>query len=143
MKQNIGTGDRLLRLILGISLVAWGVGSRSGFTVIGGLFSIYEAVSSWCVFYQLIGRNTCPLPSPRQPNPPFFKPFLLGVTILITAIILNGVASWLGWKTWYQFLENWQIKLSLDNYLYLFMVYPLCLGLVTNYLRSKLPDKSL
>jgi hypothetical protein len=25
------------------------------------LFTFYEALNSWCIFYQFIGRNTCPI----------------------------------------------------------------------------------
>ena len=65
MKKNIGKGDRIFRLVLGI-LVLGTIGFVGGFwpkvaLVIVGLFSIYEALSGWCAFYALIGRDTCPI----------------------------------------------------------------------------------
>ena len=61
MKQNIGTADRIFRLILGVGLLLYGLSVGSGGFVLGGVFSLYEALVSWCALYQLIGRNTCSL----------------------------------------------------------------------------------
>lgn len=65
MKKNIGTVDRVVRLILGLLclIAAWYVGALifKVLLVILGLFSIYEALAGWCLFYMIIGRNTCPL----------------------------------------------------------------------------------
>lgn len=64
MKKNIGTFDRVLRLVFGIValiLAYWiGGGWLSWLLVIVGIFCFYEAAISWCLFYQLIGKNSCP-----------------------------------------------------------------------------------
>ena len=62
--------------------------------------------------------------------------YVIGVCILIIAIIANGIAIKLGLKTWYDFLglltENGFAvfkSLSLLDYVWLFVLYPLCLGI--------------
>jgi hypothetical protein len=61
MQKNIGTTDRLIRLGIAILLFlfAWWQSSWIAFGL--GVFALYEALASWCLFYQLIGKNTCPV----------------------------------------------------------------------------------
>lgn len=66
MTKNIGTFDRVLRLIIGIILgvAAFVVATVLWVKIVLGilaLFCFYEALASWCLFYQLIGKNTCPI----------------------------------------------------------------------------------
>lgn len=65
MKKNIGTFDRVARLLLGIALLIGIFFVSNIFTqiILGmfGIFCVYEALASWCAFYALIGKNTCPL----------------------------------------------------------------------------------
>ncbi len=66
MKKNIGTFDRVMLALTGIVLVALIV-----FVVmplwtkiilgIVAAFCFFQALMSWCLFYQLIGKNTCPV----------------------------------------------------------------------------------
>jgi hypothetical protein len=66
MKKNIGTRDRIVRLIIGIAcivvafvvmnLLAWKI-----VLIVIGVFCIYEALASWCLWYRIIGKNTCPI----------------------------------------------------------------------------------
>jgi hypothetical protein len=66
MKKNIGTKDRLIRLLLGIVcfVLAFTVANSSVLKiilVIAGVFCLFQAVFSWCLWYQIIGKNTCPV----------------------------------------------------------------------------------
>lgn len=61
LKKNIGTPDRLIRLTIGILLLIFAYLQMSWILLIFGLFTLFESFMSWCIFYQLIGRNTCPL----------------------------------------------------------------------------------
>ena len=66
MKKNIGTFDRILRLAIGVILLAVALAVITILwlkiiLIIFALFCVYEALASWCLFYQLIGRNTCPI----------------------------------------------------------------------------------
>jgi hypothetical protein len=138
MKQNIGTSDRVLRLILGVGLLIYGLYVRSGFVVLGGVFSLYEAFASWCVFYQLIGRNTCAVPSGKGRELVQIEVYAQGVLILLSAAGLNLLASLMRWESWYSFLQQPK-ELSIDNGLFLFIVYPFVLGLAGVY-GKKLQD---
>jgi hypothetical protein len=66
MTKNIGTVDRIMRLIIGAVLVAVALFIVTVLwlkvvIILLALFTFYEALSSWCLFYQLIGKNTCPI----------------------------------------------------------------------------------
>jgi hypothetical protein len=54
----------------------------------------------------------------------------MGLMILIIAILANFLATQLGLKTWYDFLNQWgnEDALSLKDGLWLFVLYPLILG---------------
>ena len=54
----------------------------------------------------------------------------MGLMILIIAILVNFLATQLGLKTWYDFLNQWGNwdALSLKDSLWLFVFYPLILG---------------
>ncbi|KIA78209.1 MULTISPECIES: YgaP family membrane protein [Parachlamydia] len=60
-KKNIGTTDRLLRLSFGVVLLALAWWWSSWILLACALFCFYEALASWCVYYQLIGKNSCPI----------------------------------------------------------------------------------
>ena len=58
------------------------------------------------------------------------KYYFIGVIILISAILANIIASKLGLKTWYDFLNSiGNSSLKLMDYLWLFGIYPQILGL--------------
>ena len=61
MKKNIGKNDRILRFILACFFFGLALWSKSWILAAIGLFTLYEALASWCVLYQLIGKNTCPI----------------------------------------------------------------------------------
>jgi hypothetical protein len=137
MNQNIGKTDRIIRLSGGVILLILSIWLKSGFMALAGLFTIYEGVVGWCAFYQLIGKNTCPLPSERQ-RLPILKTFITGIVILIGAIMLNIGAAYVGYYTWYDLLGNFGdvvSKASIDNLIFLFIGYPFILGLLG--MRSK------
>lgn len=66
MKPNIGTADRILRLVFAILLAGLAIQADSTLWrvvfALGSLFCVYQALTSWCVLYALMGKNTCPLP---------------------------------------------------------------------------------
>jgi hypothetical protein len=55
-----------------------------------------------------------------------FKIFIAGVGLLLGAIVLNGIAKFLGLPTWYDFFAKPQ--LTLISFFWLFIMYPLGLG---------------
>lgn len=62
MSKNIGSIDRVLRIIIGIALIAWAVLSNAPLAWLGwlGAVPIVTALISWCPAYTLIGVKTCP-----------------------------------------------------------------------------------
>ena len=57
MKQNVGGIDRIIRLVVGIALIAWGVVEGSWWGAIG-IIPLFTAVVSFCPFYPLLGIST-------------------------------------------------------------------------------------
>lgn len=129
MRANIGTTDRLIRLCIGSLLLLWALLTRSPLSALIALFTLYEALSSWCILYAILGKNTCPLPSAKRTGFPIIRVFILGWSVFLAALFLNLLARLMGWISWYAFLEQWTMPLSLDNYVYLFLLYPFVLAL--------------
>lgn len=65
-QKNIGTFDRIVRLLfavfIGIYMIL-GNHTMPVMIVLGivVLFCIYQAITGWCLWYQIIGKNTCPV----------------------------------------------------------------------------------
>lgn len=68
MIQNVGKGDRLLRLVLGFALIVAALGIdlalfensavKFGAVAVGGVF-VLTALFRFCPLYRLVGMNTC------------------------------------------------------------------------------------
>lgn len=62
VQKNIGKPDRLLRLAIGLALLLWAIlTSWSPILIFFSGFALFESLFSWCAFYQLMGKNTCPI----------------------------------------------------------------------------------
>jgi hypothetical protein len=59
--RNIDTKGRILRLVIGVLLLAYAWWQWSWIALALALFTFFESYMSWCVFYQLIGKNSCPV----------------------------------------------------------------------------------
>jgi hypothetical protein len=59
MKKNIGPLDRLIRFGIGMIFLVFAWWQSSWIALAISLFSFYEALASWCLLYQIIGKNTC------------------------------------------------------------------------------------
>ncbi len=61
MKKNIGSLDRILRIVVGVGLLSLTVvGPKTLFGLIG-IVPILTASFSFCPFYPILGISTCPL----------------------------------------------------------------------------------
>lgn len=64
MSTNVGGLDRLLRVIVGVALIALALGYWPGVPAKTwawiGVVPLLTAVLGWCPAYNLIGLNTCP-----------------------------------------------------------------------------------
>lgn len=61
MNRNIGTRDRILRLAIALVLLGYACWYHSWLAAVVGFFTLYEAVAGWCILYQLLGKNSCPI----------------------------------------------------------------------------------
>jgi len=60
--KNIGTRDRVFRLVIGVGLLLWAMLTNwSPILIFFSGFCIFEAIFSWCGLYAAIGKNTCPI----------------------------------------------------------------------------------
>jgi Protein of unknown function (DUF2892) len=59
--KNLGTFDRILRLLLAFILLLFAWWQTSWIAAILGIFTLYEALASWCIIYSFFGKNTCPI----------------------------------------------------------------------------------
>ncbi|MCW8891156.1 MAG: DUF2892 domain-containing protein [Sedimenticola sp.] len=58
MKKNMGGIDRGLRALVGIGLIAWGLGTQNWWGAIG-IIPLFTAAISWCPAYLPFGLSTC------------------------------------------------------------------------------------
>jgi hypothetical protein len=58
MKANVGMIDKIIRIVLGLLIIAWGVMANNWLGLIG-LIPLATAVVGFCPAYTLIGINTC------------------------------------------------------------------------------------
>jgi len=56
--KNIGNTERLIRVILGILVVAWGIKAKNWLGVIG-LIILITGIIGWCGIYQVFGKSCC------------------------------------------------------------------------------------
>jgi hypothetical protein len=69
MKANIGTVDRVVRVIAGLVIIGVGVAYRSWWGLIG-LLPLLTAAIRYCPAYVPFGIRTCPRDAEKTPAPP-------------------------------------------------------------------------
>ncbi len=58
MKTNVGATDKLIRIVVGVLLIIWGIfGSK--IWVIIGLIPLITGLIGYCPLYTVLGINTC------------------------------------------------------------------------------------
>jgi hypothetical protein len=62
MKLNVGGIDRILRIVVGVALIAWAVMGGPVWAWIG-IVPLVTGLFKFCPLYTLLGMNTCPLDS--------------------------------------------------------------------------------
>lgn len=61
MSRNVGTIDRVLRIIVGLALIAGAATGTIGVWGWIGVVPILTALVGFCPAYTLLGLNSCPL----------------------------------------------------------------------------------
>jgi hypothetical protein len=57
MKQNVGGIDRILRLIVGLAVIGWGIYAKNWWGALGAI-PVFTALINWCPAYTLFGIKT-------------------------------------------------------------------------------------
>ncbi len=65
MQKNIGSTDKIIRLIIAIFAAILGYLINPWFYVLT-VIALFTAFIGWCGLYQLLGINTCPIKSNDQ-----------------------------------------------------------------------------
>jgi len=70
MMKNVGALDRIVRVALGLALIAYALGYIApgvGYPPLGwiGVILVATGAMGWCAIYGLIGFSTCPVKSAR------------------------------------------------------------------------------
>jgi len=60
MEKNVGTVDRVIRVVLGLAIIGFGVYYQSWWGVIG-IVPLATAAIGWCPVYLPFGMSTCKL----------------------------------------------------------------------------------
>jgi hypothetical protein len=58
MKVNVGKSERLIRVVVGVIIVAIGVAYQSWWGAVG-LVPLATGLTGWCPPYALLGISTC------------------------------------------------------------------------------------
>jgi hypothetical protein len=57
MKKNVCASDRIIRIILGLVIIAWGIYAENWFGLIG-IVPLMTALLNWCPFYMPFKLST-------------------------------------------------------------------------------------
>ena len=60
MKANVGGIDKILRIVVGLALIAWAILGGPVWAWIG-VVPLATGFMGWCPAYTLLGANTCPM----------------------------------------------------------------------------------
>ncbi|MCC5854075.1 MAG: DUF2892 domain-containing protein [Idiomarina sp.] len=55
---NVGTTDRIIRIVVGVALVVWSITAANFWWILGAAL-IATGVFRFCGLYKVIGVNTC------------------------------------------------------------------------------------
>jgi len=61
MNSNVGGIDKILRIVVGLAVIAWGYATQNWWGAVG-LVPVLTATVNFCPLYPLLGINTCKKP---------------------------------------------------------------------------------
>jgi hypothetical protein len=66
MKRNLSRTDRMWRLLLALTCLSLAIWQSSWLLAAIGTFILVEVGCSWCVIYQMMGKNNCPIDQKKR-----------------------------------------------------------------------------
>ncbi len=57
MKANVGNIDKIIRIVIGLVIIIWGIAAGSWWGLIG-LIPLITGVINWCPLYKLLGISS-------------------------------------------------------------------------------------
>jgi hypothetical protein len=60
-QKNIGLLDRTLRFSIALFLFGYAYWKGSYIALFAAIFVLFEALKGWCILYQILGKNSCPI----------------------------------------------------------------------------------
>ena len=66
MKKNVGTIDRIIRLLIGLFIVVYIGFVQGSWWGLIGIIPLFTVVTSSCLPYTIFGINTCKLKDPEK-----------------------------------------------------------------------------
>ena len=61
MKANVGSIDRILRIVVGLALIVWAAALGGPVWAWIGVVPLATGLFKFCPAYTLLGMNTCPM----------------------------------------------------------------------------------
>ncbi len=58
MNTNIGKYERIIRIVAGLAIIAWGVYAKNWWGAVGAV-PLLTGLIGWCPPYAILGINTC------------------------------------------------------------------------------------
>jgi hypothetical protein len=58
MKVNVGSADKVIRIVAGVAAIGWGVYAQNWLGAIG-IIPLATAAMGWCPLYSIFGIKTC------------------------------------------------------------------------------------
>ena len=58
MNINVGKYERVIRIVVGIAIIGWGVYAKNWWGIIGAV-PLLTGLIGWCPPYAMFGINTC------------------------------------------------------------------------------------
>ncbi|NCN87737.1 MAG: DUF2892 domain-containing protein [Candidatus Pacebacteria bacterium] len=60
MKKNEGPTDRIIRIIIGLTLITIAYTQQINWLYVVGAVALITGITGFCGLYKLMGKNTCP-----------------------------------------------------------------------------------
>ncbi|MCB9358230.1 MAG: DUF2892 domain-containing protein [Calditrichaeota bacterium] len=65
MKANVGGADRVIRIVVGLAVIGWGIYAKNWWGALG-LIPLLTGLFRFCGLYPICGMNTCAVKEPAK-----------------------------------------------------------------------------